>query len=107
LAKLIDLTVKISHDTPVFPGYPQPIIHKWTSLKEEGYYSNMVFIVEHTGTHMDSPAHFIEGAPTIDEIPPGKFFAKAVVLDFARKRPGEVVGEREVFGVSKIWVRHW
>ncbi len=96
MIKLIDLTMKISRETPVFPGYPQPIIHRWTSLKEEGYYSNMIFMVEHTGTHMDSPAHFIEGAPTIDEISPEKFFAKAVTLDFAKKKPGEVVAEREV-----------
>ncbi len=92
----IDLTVDISPETPVFPGYPQPIIHKWTSLREEGYYSNMIFMVEHTGTHMDSPAHFIEGAPTIDKLPPERFIAKAVALDFAWKKPGEAVSEGEL-----------
>ncbi len=92
----VDLTMKLSPETPVFPGYPQPVIHKWTTIREEGYYSNMIFMVEHTGTHMDSPAHFIEGAPTIDEIPPEKFIARAVALDFSGKGPGGVVSEREV-----------
>ncbi|MEB3788183.1 MAG: cyclase family protein [Desulfurococcales archaeon] len=94
--RIVDLTMELSRETPVFEGYPQPIIHKWTSLKEDGYYSNMIFIVEHTGTHMDSPAHFVEGAPTIDQLSPEKFFGKAVVLDFSGKKPGEAVGEREV-----------
>lgn len=95
MARYVDLTQPISPSTRVFPGYPQPIVHKWTTIREEGYFSNLLVFVEHTATHMDSPAHFIEGAPTIDKLPPEKFFSRALVLGF-KKRPGEPVSRREV-----------
>jgi len=94
--RLVDLTMTLSQDIEVFPGYPKPIIHKWTTVKEDGYYSNMIFLVEHSGTHMDSPAHFIEGAPTIDKLPLDKFIARGIALDFSDKGPGGVVFERDV-----------
>jgi kynurenine formamidase len=67
--------------TPVFPGYPTPIVHKWTSIREHGYYSNLLMFVEHTGTHVDVPAHFIEDGDTVDKVPLGKFMGKGVVID--------------------------
>ncbi len=93
--RLVDLTQPISPSTRVFPGYPHPIVHKWTTIREDGYFSNLLVFVEHTATHMDSPAHFIEGGPTIDRLPLEKFFARAVVLRF-EKKPGEPVSRREV-----------
>ncbi len=96
MPEIVDLTLPLSGETRVFPGYPRPIIHKWTTIKEEGYYSNMVFMVEHSGTHVDSPAHFVEGAPTIDEVPPSKFVAEGVVLDFTSKEPGQAITAGEI-----------
>ena len=71
----------ISPQTPVFPGYPQPIVRPWTYLQLHGYYANLLVMVEHTATHVDSPAHFVEGAPTVDAIPPEKFVSRAVAVD--------------------------
>jgi len=95
-SRIVDLTLPLSPETRVFPGYPKPVIHKWASFHEEGYYANFLFLVEHSGTHMDSPAHFVPGAPTIDKLPPGKFIGKAVVLDFTHKEPGQPVSKDEV-----------
>ena len=96
MASIVDLTMSIGPNTQVFPGYPVPVVHKWTTIREDGYFSNMLFLVEHTGTHMDSPAHFIEDAPTIDRLPPEKFVARAVALGFRSKKPGERLSEREL-----------
>jgi len=35
----------------------------------------------HTGTHVDAPAHFIDGAPTLEQIPLDRFVGPAQVLD--------------------------
>jgi len=94
LGRIVDLTQGIGPETKVFPGYPQPIVRPWTYLDKHGYYSNWLLLVEHTGTHMDSPAHFIEGAPTIDRLPPEKFLARAAVVAF-KKKPGEPVSRSE------------
>ncbi len=94
--RIVDLSLDISPSTRVFEGYPTPIVHKWASYKEEGYKANFIFMVEHTGTHMDAPSHFFEGAPSIDELPVTKFIARGVALDFSNKGPGEAVRVEEV-----------
>src|SRR5215218_5070719 len=35
----------------------------------------------HTGTHVDAPAHFVDGATPIDEVPLETLIGPAVVLD--------------------------
>lgn len=94
MSTIVDLTQPISPETRVFPGYPQPIVRPWTYLDKHGYYSNLLLMVEHTGTHMDSPAHFVEDGATIDMLPLEKFMARAVVLGF-RKKPAEPISRRE------------
>lgn len=46
-------------------------------------------MLEHYGTHMDSPAHFPPGTTTVDQIAPERFFGPAVVLDVSKE------GERD------------
>jgi len=92
--RVVDLTMEIRTGTPVFPGYPVPVVHTWTTIKEHGYYSNLLIFVEHTATHVDSPAHFIEGAPTIDEVPPERFMGLGIVLDASHLPPkGKITAE--------------
>ena len=43
----------------------------------------------HTGTHMDAPRHFIDGAPGIDRIPLDVLVGPALVAD-ARGAPGDI-----------------
>ena len=38
-------------------------------------------IGSHTGTHVDAPAHFVQGAPTIEQVPLETLVGPAVVLD--------------------------
>ena len=108
--KIIDLTMELKTGSPVFPGYPTPIVHTWTTIKEHGYYSNLLQLVEHTGTHVDSPAHFIEGAPTIDKVPLERFMGKGIVVDTTGLGPKAPI-TREFLekalkgkGVGKGWV---
>jgi arylformamidase len=39
----------------------------------------------HCGTHIDSPLHYIDGGPTMDEIPIEKCFGEAAVVDLTDK----------------------
>ena len=96
--KVLDLSMPISPSTRVFEGYPTPVIHKWATYSDDGYKANFIFMVEHTGTHMDAPSHFFEGAPSIDELPPEKFVSRGVCLDFSHKSAREPVSSGEVEG---------
>ena len=90
------MSMGVSPSTPVFPGYPQPIVRPWTYLELHGYYANLLVMVEHTATHVDSPAHFVSGAPTVDEVPPDKFVSRAVAIDVSDVGPRGRVGMRLV-----------
>jgi len=55
---------------PVYEGDPALEIEAWSAFAK-GDSSNVSFLHlgAHTGTHVDAPAHFIEGANTIDNLP--------------------------------------
>jgi arylformamidase len=47
-------------------------------------------IGSHTGTHVDAPAHFVEGAVTIEDVPVDVLVGPAVVLDLTSVSGNEI-----------------
>ena len=47
-------------------------------------------IGSHTGTHVDAPAHFVEGATTIEDVPLETLVGPAVVLDLTSVTSSEI-----------------
>lgn len=80
-----DLTHTITPETPVFPGNPQPVIEPLRTFEQDGYYANKLTFAEHTGTHMDAPAHIIEGAAFANELSVQQFFAPLAVIDISER----------------------
>jgi arylformamidase len=86
--QVIDLSVPMtSLDTPVYPGYPQPLRATYSTIRDNGYASFIWMFAEHSSTHVDSPAHFSEGAMSIDRVPVNRYVGPAIVLDFTNKPP--------------------
>lgn len=85
---IIDLTHTIGLNIPAWPSgsfsekYSTVTI---TNYKTDGFYSRLLNIPEHFGTHIDSPAHGCEGKLTIDEILPDKLIIPAVVISVQEK----------------------
>ena len=79
--RVVDLTQLISEDMPVFPGTEQPKLQEANTIEVDGFRETLLIMYSHTGTHMDTPGHIIEGATTLDEMPAGNFVGKAVVVD--------------------------
>ncbi len=46
---------------------------------------NEIHLNEHSGTHMDAPAHFAKGRWRVDEIPIENFICPGVVIDISEK----------------------
>jgi arylformamidase len=67
---IYDITVPIRAGMPIYEGDPSVEIQAWSALAK-GDSANVSFLHlgAHTGTHVDAPAHFIEGANTIDKLP--------------------------------------
>lgn len=67
--RIYDITVPIRAAMPIYEGDPGVNIEPWSQLAK-GDSANVSFLHfgAHTGTHVDAPAHFIEGANRIDSL---------------------------------------
>ena len=67
--KIYDITVPIHAQMPVYEGDPGVKIDAWSAFaKGDSSNVSMLNFGAHTGTHVDAPAHFIEGARKIDAL---------------------------------------
>jgi kynurenine formamidase len=80
-----DLTHTFSARTPVFPAFKPIQIKPKFSIAKDGFFANEITFDEHTGTHMDGPVHFVQGAATADKLPAEKFIAPLAVISIESK----------------------
>jgi len=83
-AEVVDLTHALREGTPLYPGGVPFSLEPLTQLAD-GYYMNSFVSGEHTGTHIDAPAHFGKGLPTVDEIPPTRLVSQGILIDVQAK----------------------
>jgi arylformamidase len=68
--RIYDVSVPISAATPTYPGDPGVEIRQWAALNRGDAANVTLFhFGAHTATHVDAPAHFIEGASKVDAMP--------------------------------------
>ena len=68
--RIYDVSVPISAATPTYPGDPGIEISQWAAIANgDAANVSLLHFGAHTATHLDAPAHFIEGAPKIDATP--------------------------------------
>lgn len=79
-AQLIDLSVLITKDTPVYPGDPPPDIQPAGHIASDGYSDHVVSLGTHVGTHLDAPAHMLEGGKTLDHVPLDRLVGRGVCV---------------------------
>lgn len=79
---IYDVTVPLSNELPTYPGDPGVQIGDWRAIaKGDSANVSVVNFGAHTGTHVDAPAHFIEGAETIEWVPLDSLIGEAVVVE--------------------------
>ncbi|MGY5148480.1 MAG: cyclase family protein [Candidatus Nitrosopumilus sp. bin_68KS] len=84
--KPIDLTLTISKSIPSFPGSPKPQFILWSDIKDDGYNLELLFLSSHTGTHIDSPYHFVKNGIKIHQIPLDRLIGKAILVKLKKTR---------------------
>src|SRR5437899_12468469 len=65
----------------MFPAYPAPTFTQWTTRDVHGFFAESLFLVSHTGTHVDAPFHFEPKGRKLHEMPLDRFVARGHVLD--------------------------
>ena len=79
---IYDITVPISNELAAWPGDPAVRISDWRSLsKGDGANVSMLNFGAHTGTHVDAPAHFIEGAAKVETLPLAALIGEVQVVE--------------------------
>ncbi|MDP9384401.1 MAG: cyclase family protein [Actinomycetota bacterium] len=90
--RVVDLSYVLSPETPLFPVYdPVQVADKFAAAAD-GFYVRSWTFDEHSGTHVDAPAHFAEGAATVDRIEPGELVLPIAVLDVQERLGGDPDG---------------
>jgi kynurenine formamidase len=79
--QILDLSHTITADMPVWPGTPRPEFSPLATIPVDGFAEQSICISSHTGTHLDFPAHIIEGGLSLDRFEAGRFFGRGVVID--------------------------
>jgi len=82
---VVDLTHTITPDFPVWPGNESFQIENLSTVANGGFYTNKISLYEHTATHLDAPAHFVEGGLTAELLPVENFVAPIVVIDISAR----------------------
>lgn len=130
--RMIDLSHPLEPATPPWPGNP-PVEFKVLSAipPERGpgdrgeagapvlCNTSQFLLSSHTGTHMDAPAHFYNGVPTIEQVPLDQCIGRAVLVDVRKIghrgeiKPGDFTArEKEIKAAGKVvfwtgWSSRW
>ena len=83
IMKIIDLSAELSNGTKTYPGDPEVKTQKIKDVGRDGYALSKITMGLHSGTHVDAPAHYLNGGRTIDEISLGMLIGKARVCDLS------------------------
>lgn len=104
MSRIYDVTVPISEATPIYKGDPgvEIISFKAIGTGATANVSQVSFGV-HTGTHVDAPNHFIDGAKRVHELDPAKLVGPCRVIGI----PDDVVAIeldhiRDLTGVERV-----
>lgn len=93
--KPVDLTLTVSSAIPTFPGSPKPQFISWSTLKDDGYNLELLFLSSHTGTHMDAPFHFVNNGAKVHEIPVGRFLGDGILIKI-RKEKNQAITRKDL-----------
>lgn len=80
--RIIDVTLPLSAELRGFPGDPAFQLESLRSIAEGAPYNvSRLTTGTHAGTHVDAPAHFVQGGLTVDQLPLEILVGKARVVD--------------------------
>ena len=103
---IYDVSVPLTNEMPTYPGDPGIQIRDWYSLSK-GDAANVTHLSfgAHTGTHVDAPAHFIEGAKKVESLPLDVLLGRAQVIEVPEDRLSineEFVSANYVQGQTRV-----
>ena len=81
-----DLSHTFGANAPLWPYFDDVEIKRIHYHAKSGVLTQRISTVMHCTTHLDAPAHVVEGTPYADEIPLEQFFGTGVVVSIPKKQ---------------------
>ena len=104
-AEVIDLSPTIEHNMPKWPTHPQVIVDPTITHEHDGYYCQTIVMGEHTGAHVDCPAHILADMmdKTVDTYAPDIIMGPAIKYDMYKlnAKPGERITADKILELEK------
>jgi len=105
--EIIDLSIALSEDVPVFPGHPEISITIHSTHEErEGLVDcdeqspivHEIKLSEHSGTHVDAFNHCARAFrnQSIEKMPLEKFFTRGLCLDLSNALPSALINVDDI-----------
>jgi kynurenine formamidase len=82
---LADLTHPLTTSFPAFVPGEEAVRRTTVTIEANGYYMQEWRLIEHIGTHVDAPGHFVAGGRLAPQLTPSELIVPAVVVDIARR----------------------
>lgn len=92
--RIVDLTHPMTNGMPRMDGIEEPLFEDLTTVAADGYAMSRYRFWNHTGTHVDAPAHQVRGGATLDDIGLDRLVTEALVIDLTSCAPGPIASDQ-------------
>ncbi|HZP26343.1 MAG TPA: cyclase family protein [Dehalococcoidia bacterium] len=87
MTRVHDITLALRPGMPTYPGEPGPSLKPLKQIsKGDSANVTALYVGAHTGTHVDAPHHFIDGAPAIESLPLQALVGECDVVDMGERK---------------------
>jgi kynurenine formamidase len=81
-----NLSHRFGYQSPNWPYFEDVKIERIHYHAKSGVLSQRITTSMHNTTHIDAPAHVVQGTPFIDEVPLPHFFGSGIVVSIPKKK---------------------
>jgi arylformamidase len=90
--KIVDLSLVMYSCMPAWPTHPNFLYEQTRNAARDGATMHLIHqMTTHTGTHVDTPLHFVPEGQSVDQLPVEAFMGEGVVVDLSYKKPKEEI----------------
>ncbi len=94
--KIIDLSYPVTDSMLVYPNTERPSFSWKARVNSEGYNLTRITMLVHTGTHVDSPLHFLADGKPVDEMSLKYFYGETIIFRLKKNIYGQEFGAEEL-----------
>ena len=88
-----DLSHRYGFQCPNWPYFRDVKIERMHYMARSGVLSQTLTTSMHVTTHIDAPAHVVQGTPFIDEVPLPHFFGSGIVVSIPKQRWEQITAD--------------